>query len=59
MHQDFNGRPLAIGSQWTMTELVKTPLVAHPDLYGDIHIEPTDEVQKELAANSQRRPRRK
>jgi hypothetical protein len=38
---------MAIGSQRTMTELVRLEtLVAHRDLYGDICIEPTDEVQR-------------
>jgi hypothetical protein len=46
--QDSKGRPMAIGSQWTMTELVRLPLVAHPDLFGDIVIGPTDEVQQAM-----------
>lgn len=45
---DSQGHPLAIGSQWTMTELVGQPLAANPDLYGDIVIEPTDEVQRKI-----------
>lgn len=45
--RDSEGRPLAIGSQWTMTELVRVPLAANRDAGGDVHIEPTDEWQKE------------
>lgn len=43
---DSRGLPLAIGSQWTMTELVKYDLAANQDLYGDVVIEPTDEEQR-------------
>jgi hypothetical protein len=47
LHEDSEGRPMAIGSQRTMTELVRLEtLVAHRDLHGDICIEPTDEVQR-------------
>lgn len=39
-----DGRPRAIGSQWTMTELVRGDLMAcPPDEYGDIHIEPAEQ----------------
>ena len=48
MARDSEGRPMAIGSQWTMTELLRLPLVAHPDLFGDIVIEPTDEAQQAM-----------
>lgn len=48
--RDSEGRPLAIGSQWTMTELVKVPLAANASGSnpGDICIEPTDEAQEQL-----------
>jgi hypothetical protein len=46
--KDSKGLPLAIGSQWTMTELVRMPLAANRDAMGDIHIEPSDEMQEEL-----------
>ncbi|MFE0472705.1 hypothetical protein ACFW2V_13920 [Streptomyces sp. NPDC058947] len=45
---DSERRPLAIGSQWTMTELIRVPLAANPDRNGDVHIEPTDEAQEQL-----------
>lgn len=46
--RDSRGRPLGIGSQWTMTELVRVPLAANRNSDGDVYIEPTDEWQKEL-----------
>jgi hypothetical protein len=48
LRQDSEGRPLAIGSQWTMSELVNVPLAAHPDLYGDIVIDPASEVYEAM-----------
>ena len=51
---DSEGRPMAIGSQWTMTELVRVGIVANPGDYGDIHIEPSDEAQKRLRENKGR-----
>lgn len=46
--RDSADRPLAIGSQFTMTELLKVPLAANPcgSNLGDIHIEPADEAQR-------------
>lgn len=38
----------AVGSQWTMTELVKAPLAANPDGSGDVHIEPTNDYQEAM-----------
>jgi hypothetical protein len=48
VHENSKGLPLAIGSQWTMTELVRMPLAANRDAGGDVHIEPSDEIQEEL-----------
>lgn len=42
--KDSRGLPLAIGSQWAMSVLVDKPLAAHPDLFGDVQIEMTDEA---------------
>jgi hypothetical protein len=53
LHRNSEGQPLAIGSQWTMTELVRAgSLAANPSGAnpGDIHIEPTDEKQREGVA---------
>lgn len=47
--KDSKGRPLAIGSQFTMTELVRTGFVANSFDYGDICIDPPDEVQSRQA----------
>lgn len=43
------GIPTNIGSQWTMTELVRLGIEVNRDSHGDIHIEPTTETQQRLA----------
>lgn len=41
------GVPQAIGSQWTMTELLRLGVTASsPNGYGDIDIDPPDEMQR-------------
>jgi hypothetical protein len=54
IHKDSNGLPLAIGSQRTMTELVRVRLAAYPEKGGDVHIEPSDEMQEELRKGDER-----
>lgn len=49
VHQDSKGRPMAIGSQWTMTELVRFGVEASRDSGGDIHIDPPVEAQHRVA----------
>ena len=45
LYRDSKGRPMAIGSQWTMTELVRLGIEAHRDTDGDISIDPPAEKQ--------------
>lgn len=44
--KDPRGRYVAIGSQWTMTELVRLGVEAHREPHGDIAIDPPAEMQR-------------
>lgn len=37
---DSQGRAMAIGSQWAISAIAGGKIAAHPDIFGDNHIEP-------------------